>query len=470
MTNRTLKAQISRRAMLAGSGAAVIASGVAPMPAFAQSVAKLAWWDIFQPLIPLHEKIWDKFRDAGTADVEYTAGNPATLMQSLQLAFRSGEAPDVMSIPNQTPAQIASLRGADWFAPLEGVPFDKPFQKAVTAEGFTSFDGKLYSFPIFSPRWHFASVWYDNTVVGDGADLATWDGVRAAAKAATAGERYGLLLPLQFGPRMADTLTDLAMAAGAAGSVDWASGDYAYASAPFVEALEFLLSFQRDGTLHPASSAVDARQGRARWAAGEAAMFFDGPWNSGVLKGNFPDMLAKTGVSDIPTKDGSTAVINRGPILGTFWVSSQSEQVGLASEVLADLTNDEYYIALAERMDQPPLDLSAVSRADVHPTYSKIVENFIKTVFLAPDPLLRNPAIGQVYAEMRDVTPGLGEIIQGAFAGAFDDPKPVLQQLSDSMARERDRAIDIAKKNGAEVSAEDWIFADWNSGSDYSVK
>lgn len=468
MSNQNKQIKLSRRAVLAGSGASALMAGMNPMIAFSQDLPTLMWWDIFQPLIPLHQKIWDSFAASGQAKVEYTAANPASFMQSLQLAFRSGELPDVLNIPNATPAQIVSLQEAGWFAPLSDVSFDKPFQKAVDAEGFTTFGGDLFSFPIFSPRWHFASVWYDNEVVTDGSSLGTWDGVRTAAKEATSGERYGLLLPLQFGPRMRDTLIDLAMAAGSPGTIDWATGEYAYASDHFVEALEFLLSFQKDGSLHPASSAVDARQGRARWAAGEAALFFDGPWNSGVLKGNFPDMLAKTGVSGIPTPGGNTAIINRGPITGTFWVSSQSKNPELASKLLSELTTDDYYIGLAERMDQPPLDLSAVGRANVHPTYKQIVDEFTQTVFLAPDPLLRNPAIANVYSKMRDVTPGLGEIIQGAFAGAFDDPKPILQQLSDSMSRERERAINAARDEGAEVSVDDWVFADWTRGKDYA--
>ena len=49
---------------------------------------------------------------------------------------------------------------------------------------------------------------------------------------------------------------------------------------------------------------------------------------------------------------------------------------------------------------------------------------------------------------MRPVTPGLGEIIQGAFSGAFDDPKPVLQQFADQMSAERERAIAAAKADG----------------------
>jgi multiple sugar transport system substrate-binding protein len=90
-------------------------------------------------------------------------------------------------------------------------------------------------------------------------------------------------------------------------------------------------------------------------------------------------------------------------------------------------------------------------------------------VRIAPDPLVRNTAVGQVYAEMRDVTPGLGEILQGAFSGAFSDPKPILQQNADQMNRERDRAIEAAKGKGAEVSRDDWVFEAWQPGEDFTA-
>lgn len=461
----------SRRTVLAGSAAFAASLGL-PFTALAQS-ATLRWWDIFQPLIPLHEGIWGAFADAGKAKVEYTPGNPANQMQALQLAFRGGEMPDVFDVPNANPATLASLQAADWFAPLQDFKFDKPFQKAVLAEGFTLFGGVQYSFPIFSFRWHFASLWYDNSwMEAVGFDPATgpqsWDDAHKAAMAATKDDKFGLLLPLQFGPRMRDTLTDLAMVAGAPGTVDWKTGDYAYATQPFLDAFDFLLGFQKDGSLHPGSSAVDARQGRSRWAAGEALLFFDGPWNSGVLKNNFPEVLANTGVSGVPTPDGGAGVITRGPITGTYWVAAQSDHQDLASELLQGFTTDDYYVALAERMDQPPLDLSALERANVDPTYRKAIDNYLETVRLGPDALMNNPGVASVYAKMRDISPGLGEIIQGAFSGAFDDPKPFLQELSDAMNRERDRAIAEAKNEGVDVSVDDWVFSKWNRGEDYS--
>ncbi|MBI4045820.1 MAG: extracellular solute-binding protein [Devosia nanyangense] len=468
---------VSRRALLQGMAALGAAAGLGPMRAFAQDVTTIKWWDIFQPLIPLHQKIWDEFAASHPAKVEYTPGNPSDMMQSLQLAFRSNQLPDVFNVPNGNVATVNSLQAAGWFQPLaDSFTFDKPFQKEALAEGFTSFGGKPYTFPIFAIRQNSTSLWFfkaglEAAGMDPEAGPATWDDARKAALAGTKDGKYGLILPLQFGDRMKAHFTDLAQIAGAAGEIDWKTGNYAHASQPFLDALEFLMSFQKDGSLHPGSSSVDARQGRARWVAGESLMFFDGPWNSGVLNGSFKDQIDLIGVTaQVPYPgDKATAFTYRPPNGGTFYISSQSQHPDVATQILQMLTTDDYYVGLAERMDQPPLDPGAVERANVHPAYKKVVTGYQDYVRIAPDPLARNTAVSAVYSEMRDVTPGLGEIIQGAFSGAFSDPKPILQQYADQMSKERDRAIEVAKSKGAEVSLDDWVFDAWKPGEDFTA-
>jgi len=250
---------ISRRSLIKGAMALGAASAL-PLPVLAQDTTTVTWWDVFQPLIPLHEKMWAEFAAGHPGKVTYTGMNPSDMMQALQLANRSNQMPDVFNVPAGVD-QVNTLQANGWFAPLaDSFAFDKPFQQEVLAEGFTTFGGKLYSFPLFSFRQTSTSLWYfKDGVTAAGIDAngpQTWEDARTAAKAATKDGKYGIILPLQFVDRMAAHLTDLAQAAGAAGPIDWKTGEYAYASQPYVDALNFLLGFQQDGSLHPASSTL----------------------------------------------------------------------------------------------------------------------------------------------------------------------------------------------------------------------
>jgi multiple sugar transport system substrate-binding protein len=190
----------------------------------------------------------------------------------------------------------------------------------------------------------------------------------------------------------------------------------------------------------------------------------DGPWNPGVIVGDFGDFLPQLGVGPIPTPEGDAPVLTRPPTGGTFWVSGQSDQVDQASALIELFVGEDYQQGLAEAMDQPPLDLDAVAGSAAHETYKRCVEMFSEQVFLGPTPSARNPLVTEVEAAMTQVEPGLGAIVQGVFSGDVTDIHGALQTLSDAMTEERDAAIaDV----GGDVSAEDWAFPDWRPGEDY---
>jgi multiple sugar transport system substrate-binding protein len=461
---------LNRREALAGLAALAAAMATASgRSAFAQEARTIKWWDHFQPIAPLFEKAWADYGAAHPGvSVEHTIMNPADMMQALQLAFRSEQSPDVMSIPAPL-ATLNQLASSSWFAPAgSGLHLDKPFQKDVLFEGLTNFGGKVYSFPLFTFRQHSTALWsLKDKIDTDGNAIKGWDQIRQVAKAATRNGVYGLLLPIQFTDRMRVHVDDLSQMIGGAGPIDWKTGQYNYAADEYVETLKQLLSFQQDGTLHPASSSLDARQGRTRWAAGEAAMFTDGPWNSGVIANSFAQVLPNVAVSGNPVLSDNGHV-HATPQAGTFWISAQSKNPDIASELLNLFTTNDFYIKLAERMDQPPLDLDAVAKANVDQTYKDVVAGYKDSVRLAPEPVIRNADVGKVYAEMKPISPNLGEIVQGAFAGAFSDPKPVLQQLSDQMTAERDRAIKAVNDAGGKVSVDDWKFDNWNPAEDFT--
>ncbi len=477
MVHRT---SLNRRRFVQGTAAAMGGLAVvriAPRASAAQDQVQVVWWDQFLPLEDLHRSIWEQYQEAHPdVTVEYTVYNPQEQGQALQLAYESQQMPDVHSLAGLgVPTQQLVDQG--WFQPLSnGQDIQAALPEGSLLEGITMFDGEVYSFPLYSFRQYTTLNWFNKELMEKaGVDPetgpATWDEFRQAAKSITdagGGQIYGWIQGLNFPERMGVHAEELAQVAGAPGDIDPKTGEYTYASDAYAQAVEFLLSLQQDGSLFPASSTLDARTGRARWATGAAGMFFDGPWNIGVIQKDFADFTDKVGVGPIPAPSADAAYVHKGPPGGVFWISSQSEHPDVAADILKAFTSPEYYVGLAERMDQPPLDLTAVEKANVHPTYQRAIELYTERVRLAPSAIARNPAVSQVNAKMADIHPNLGEIVQGVFSGDVSDYRAALRTFNDQLTAERDKAIEAVTAEGGEVSIDDWIFAGWQAGEDFT--
>ena len=452
----------------------------APTPTKPAEAIAIRWWDQFLPLVPLHKKLWEAYSQKHpNVTVQYTQYTPEDLGKALQLAYPNKQAPDVHSLAG-IGLPVSALIKENWFTPLESyvtAEWKKRLPAGTFVEGITMFGGKAYSFPLFSFRQHTTLNWFNKDLLTEaGYDpekgITTWDEFRTAAQKITKkgeGKVFGWIQGIQFIERNAAHLSDLAQVAGAPGGINWETGEYTYHTDPYANAVEFLVSLARDGSLFPGSTSLNARTARARWVTGVAGMFFDGPWNIGVLKTDYAAFMDKTGVADVPVPNaGQAAYIHVSPAGGVFWISRQSKDPQVCAAILQLLTTEEYYIGLAERMDQPPLDLAAVEKANVHPTYKKAMIFYKNRVRLQPDPVVRNPAVAQVYAEMTPVRPNLGEIVQGAITGDLKDFKAALKDYSSKTSAERERALKIAQGKGAKVTLDDWVFANWEPDKDYT--
>jgi multiple sugar transport system substrate-binding protein len=119
-------------------------------------------------------------------------------------------------------------------------------------------------------------------------------------------------------------------------------------------------------------------------------------------------------------------------------------------------------------MDQPPLNLSAVDQSQAHPTYKTSLKLFQDVVRLEPSPLVKNPAVTQVQAEMKDIRPNFGEIVQGVLSGSISDYKTTLKDYSAKLTAERDRAVKAVAAQGTKVSTDDWVFPNWDLTKDFT--
>ncbi|MGW4797887.1 hypothetical protein ACWEPC_36250, partial [Nonomuraea sp. NPDC004297] len=225
-----------------------------------------------------------------------------------------------------------------------------------------------------------------------------------------------------------------------------------------------------DKVLVPGANSWADDVARARWTAGVAAYYFDGPWCPGVALQSSPEFGEKLGVGPMLVPDAGTAVATyHGPQVGDYWLSPSSRQAEAANKLLGDhFTTQEFSRKVADTMSQPPRDISVVEQSAAHPAYKKLVGWFEESVFLSPIPVAGNKDVQHVQAEEKPVTPTLGDIVQGALTGDVTDVRAALTKLSSDSARQRDLAIKAATSKGAQVSLDDYAFPNWKPRTDYT--
>lgn len=81
---------------------------------------------------------------------------------------------------------------------------------------------------------------------------------------------------------------------------------------------------------------------------------------------------------------------------------------------------------------------------------------------LSPDPLALNPETAEVYSQVKEVTPNLGQIVQGVMAGSITDTAGALDTFSADTQAAWQAACDAA---GVDISA--FEFDDWDPMADY---
>lgn len=154
MSTSSTQRTISRRALT--RGAAVTLGGLALARPFgalaAQDKVTVHWWDHFLPIAPLEKKLFAQYHDAhGNVTVDYKVYNPNEMGQALQLAYKSKQMPDVSTLAG-IGLPVRKLYEEGWFQALaNGADIEKALPAGSLLEGFTVFDGKIYSFPTLPP-------------------------------------------------------------------------------------------------------------------------------------------------------------------------------------------------------------------------------------------------------------------------------------------------------------------------------
>ncbi|MFC7404174.1 ABC transporter substrate-binding protein [Georgenia alba] len=465
---------VSRRRFLGGLGAATVAGLVASCfdPDASTGGRGLQWWDHFGGLQDLHTEWAATYSDRIGVRVTYSYNDPARATEALQLANQSNQLPDIYS--NILGLPLSALAEAGWLTPIDlSDEARSRLPEGSFVDGVTVLDGNVYGLPVLSDRQYWACTWYNSEIAEEVGfeGPQSYDEFRSALRAiADHGTYAPMTLALGDSDRMRDQIDDLAQAGGFPGyeGLRFDTGEFDFTHDAYVNAIELFKEISDSGWLLPGTSSLQVPDARGRWAAGEIGFFIDGPWAPGGVRALNESFLPKMAVSGELTPEGEELVITRGAPAATWFVAGSTSHPEAAGRLVETFTQDDYQRALAEAMDQPPMNLDLVAQAEVIEPYAWLAQDFKNRVFRAPEPEVRNVAVTEALANSMPVAPHLGDIVQGYLGGDVDDLHTELVRLNDIFDRDLDAAIAKANGAGADVSRADWEFPDWVRGEDYT--
>ena len=428
-------------------------------------------------------------------DIEYSLFTVDQFAQNIQLAVRSEDVPDVFPRPGSI-----SFFGAlddEWFQPLDPLveevwpggldAFVDGFPETSFVEGINVWDGDIYHAPTKFPAGSGVLLFYNKDLMEQaGLDPNqppdTWGELREHARLITEaadGDAYGIIMGGNQLRRWDNVITALAQTIGPYGGapyggeyyagLNYTNGRYEFEAPAFVRAMGLLTDMRDDGSYYPGFLSLNAPQARALFGLGEVGFMFQGQWNIAVWQRDNPDL--NFGVTFVPVPDeGRSGYVHNVPVAAAgepFGIARTTEHPILAARVLLDRYTREWMDGYAKTGDGFAVYPDSNSPENLNEMMQQVFTYSLEQRRVAPDPLVRDSAaVGAVYSEIVPPTPGLQEIVQGAFSGALEYEEAAAV-LSAKWNAELDRAIAAVQAEGIDVSRDLWVF-DWDGTTNWS--
>lgn len=438
----------------------------------------------FRPLFPAYEK------KHPNVTIEYDELPNDKIAEVLPLQLRNGQVDDVfqvIGIPVSELVESGKVAVLDDLIPnfeewKETLPF------SVLIPGSHTFEGKTYAIPTGSNKRTgqlllFNTEYIERAEIDPTTDDFDWDDLRSAAKKVNEqgdGEYFGFITgsnpPGPIGG-MVNGLAQLAGSVAGDDGIDWSTGEYRYHDDEHVAALELLLAIKDDGSLYPGALALTDQEARARMALGASGFILQGAWNFPVWRDQNPDFAY--GVAKPPRPEAGMQTTLRYPVGGgnsySVFAESSDEQKAVAGDLLGFIGTPEGQRAWASLVGSadPAWSQDAIRKVLDSDALAKndrlAFQIYAELMRLAPSPVIRNPDAAAISLVIKPVIPDIGTITQGVLAGEVKDISKALTKLSDDSNQALDEAIDAARKQGAEISREDWVFPNWDPNRDYTI-
>ncbi|MHA0855720.1 ABC transporter substrate-binding protein [Paenibacillus sp. CMAA1364] len=411
--------------------------------------------------------------------IEYTLLTADQFQNTLTTSIKSNDAPDLFPIPANMSLSTA-VKG-EWYQPLDPYiddEFKNRFVDGIFAEGSTMLDGKIYSIPALMSVPS-TIIYYNKQLFRDaGLDPEnppkTYSEFREAAKKITeagAGKAYGIIEGGKQVNRWRLAVMDWSALGGSGlnqhSPISLVTNNASYDSKPVIDVMNLFKALKDDGSFHPNTMSLSAPEARALFGEGQAGFMLQGEWSIGVWVRDNPNLDFGVMAPPIPD-EGQKGYLPRSNFNPWIGISKTSKHPEAAAIYLKEYFSKEYQSILVKNGDRFSVLKEVNDDSSEIPQFKQYYEVAQQMSRLVPSPQLRNPDLADVYANYKDVQPGVGDILQGVVAGALKDPSAPLKQLSAGIDKALNDAIEKAKADGANVGIDDFRFSNWSSDKDYT--
>ena len=406
--------------------------------------------------------------------IEYTMLTVDQFKNTIVTMIKSGEGPDLFPIPVGLTLDTAVEEG--WFQPINDYvtdDFREKFDPAAFAEGVTDIGDEWYTvteqMPIIQCLFFYNKSILEQAGVNE--IPKTYSEFREACKKVTEmgnGNIYGLIDGGKQMNRMDVMARSLAAAAGgkvaATQKVLTDNGVAPYDSKEMNEALGLIKGLVDDGSIHPDTINVSAPEARELFAQGQAAFLCQGMWCVSQWDANYPDL--NYGVMAVPVPDGVTnTYVQAGELSPWMGIYKQSKHPKEAAEYLMALYDEQYgyqqsnvesgsFVSCIPEINEKYMTNEHMKQ------YYTIAEETSRVV---PTLVKRDEKANDFYAEVKDVQPSLGAIVQGIISQSITDYDSALKTLANDTTTEWKRASEAV---GMDYSSLE--FPNWDATKDYT--
>jgi ABC-type glycerol-3-phosphate transport system substrate-binding protein len=400
--------------------------------------------------------------------------------QTLPLAFQSRQAPDLFYWQKQGSNTMNWLLSNGWIStvsPDGKVPADwmKRWPAGSFQNGINMKEGKVYGFPWQDTHYWGPGYMYMNKAVFAQAGLdvnnppTTWSQLAdtcATIKSKT--KAYCMAVPLKGTDWQR---TWYAMAAGNMTDLffDYKNGRFSLDNPAMLETFSYLQGLYKKGYFAP--GVQDKSFSRQQFAAGQAAIYMDGPWMISVWDqlGFHSDAYV---VAAHPNPDGGAkGALSSLNSQNAYWVSSQTQHAAEAWKFIQWMTNPTGFFAQNFLGHQfATLAFSDDKKLLTDPAWKQIFKIADNAGFRVqyPDPLLKCPALAlsSAYTDASALHPNWEHQVMVDAITSNKDLKSAAQLVVSTRQQMLESELQKEAAAGLKVSTSCYEFA--TNGWDYT--